>query len=165
MDCYIGLGSNLGESANTLAGALEALAKNTKITLIRTSSFYGSTAVGVTEQPDFINAVAHINTSLAPLELLDTLQSIENDFHRQRTLRWGPRTLDLDLLLYGNQQIDLPRLTVPHPRMHERSFVIFPLAEIAPLLVFPNGLELSYYQSNITNDCWILKEHHHEQTK
>jgi len=165
MDCYIGLGSNLGESANTLAGALEALAKNTKITLIRTSSFYGSTAVGVTEQPDFINAVAHINTSLAPLELLDTLQSIENDFHRQRTLRWGPRTLDLDLLLYGNQQIDLPRLTVPHPRMHERSFVIFPLAEIAPLLVFPNGLELSYYQSNIINDCWILKEQHHEQTK
>ncbi|MCK5726220.1 MAG: 2-amino-4-hydroxy-6-hydroxymethyldihydropteridine diphosphokinase [Thiotrichaceae bacterium] len=159
MDAYIGLGGNMGDTITTLHGALDAINKHPQMTLITHSSFYGSQAVGVTEQADFINAVAHINTSLKPLELLKALQAIENDFLRRREQRWGPRTLDLDLLLYNNEYINLPTLTVPHPRMTKRSFVIFPLAEIAEGLIFPNGLELSHYQSNINNDCWILEKH------
>lgn len=164
MNCYIGLGSNMGDSLTILHNALKALTNHPKIALIKHSSFYGSKAVGVTDQADFVNAVAQIKTNLEPLPLLHALQAIENNFHRQRLKRWGPRTLDIDLLLYGNETIDLPTLTVPHPRMYERSFVIYPLAEITPQLVFPNGLELSHYQANITNDCWILQEHHHEGT-
>ena len=101
------------------------------------SSLYKTAPVGMTEQPDFLNAVVEIQTTLPALELLGVLLHIEKKMGRVRTIRWGPRVIDLDLLLYGEQQIALPNLTVPHPRLRERAFVLVPLAEIAPGLVLP----------------------------
>ena len=101
------------------------------------SSVYETAPVGVTEQPEFLNAVAALETCLPATDLLDVLLNLENKLGRVRTFRWGPRVLDLDLLLYGDAQIMLPSLTVPHPRLRERAFVLVPLAEIAPELVLP----------------------------
>ena len=101
------------------------------------SSLYETAAVGVTDQPDFLNAVAEVATTLSAAALLDALLNLENLLGRKRTFRWGPRVIDLDLLLYGDEQITLPTLTVPHPRLSERAFVLVPLAEIAPDLVLP----------------------------
>lgn len=143
MKSYIGLGSNLGDSLHTLESALTCLTQHAKITLLQVSSFYQSKPHGPKDQPDYINAVAEITTELGAIELLDTLQQIENTHHRKRTAqRWGPRTLDLDLLLYGDRCIHTERLTVPHPRIEERDFVLYPLAEITPTLTFPNGKSL-----------------------
>ena len=109
--------------------------------------------MGPADQPDFINAVVAIDTSLGPLVLLDGLQAIENSHHRKRgAVQWGPRTLDLDLLLYGNTRIDESRLTVPHPGMHERSFVLRPLADIAPSLVLPDGRSLQSLSDALSDD-------------
>ncbi len=105
--------------------------------LMRVSSLYETAAVGVTDQADFLNAVAEAATSLSAAALLSALLNIENLLGRTRTYRWGPRVIDLDLLLYGEQQIALPELTVPHPRLRERAFVLVPLAEIAPELTLP----------------------------
>ncbi len=103
----------------------------------RVSSLYETAAVGVTDQPDFLNAVAEVYTTLSAEALLDALLNLENLLGRERTFRWGPRVIDLDLLLYGSEQIALPTLTVPHPRLRERAFVLIPLAEIAPELTLP----------------------------
>jgi 2-amino-4-hydroxy-6-hydroxymethyldihydropteridine diphosphokinase len=103
----------------------------------RVSSLYETAAVGVPDQPDFLNAVAAFGTSLSATQLLDVLLNLENLLGRKRTIRWGPRVIDLDLLLYGAEQIVLPALTVPHPRLRERAFVLVPLAEIAPELTLP----------------------------
>ena len=144
--CYIGLGSNLGSSVNTLKSALADLKSHTQITLKQSSSLYGSKPHGPQDQPDYLNAVAEINTSLAPYKLLDALQSIETSHNRIRTgQHWGPRTLDLDLLLYGEKVIKTDRLTVPHAHMTERNFVLYPLAEIKNDLIFPNGSALADY--------------------
>lgn len=141
IDAYIGLGSNLGESADTLVSALKALQASSGITLIRASQFYQSTAVGPGEQPDYINAAAYIKTTLEPEALLDQLQAIENQHDRKRgPVRWTARTLDLDLLLYGDQQINTDRLTVPHPHIAERNFVLLPLNDLNPSVVFPHGV-------------------------
>ncbi|WP_342315207.1 2-amino-4-hydroxy-6-hydroxymethyldihydropteridine diphosphokinase [Lysobacter sp. FW306-1B-D06B] len=133
---FIGLGSNLGDSIATLRAALRALDALPGTQLVRASRLYRTAAWGVTEQPDFINAVAMLRTSRAPQQLLADLLDIERHAGRHRLAdgsdRWGPRTLDLDLLLYGEQRIDEPGLHVPHPRLHERAFVLVPLAEISP---------------------------------
>ena len=134
---YIGLGSNLGDRATNLQTALSELGNLPTISMARVSSLYETEPVGVTDQPEFLNAVAQIETSLSAMALLDVLLNLENKIGRVRTFRWGPRVIDLDLLLYGNQQIRLPTLTVPHPRLFERAFVLVPLAEIAPELVLP----------------------------
>ena len=105
--------------------------------LIRVSSLYETAAVGVTDQPDFLNAAAEVRTSLPAAALLSAFLNLENLLGRVRTFRWGPRVIDLDLLLYGDEQIALPTLTVPHPRLRERAFVLVPLAEIAPDLTLP----------------------------
>lgn len=134
---YIGLGSNLGDRAGNLQTALSELAQMPTINITQVSSLYETAPVGVTEQPEFVNAVAALETTLTPLELLGVFLHLENKIGRVRTVRWGPRVIDLDLLLYGSERIALPELTVPHPRLHERAFVLVPLAEIAPNLALP----------------------------
>mgnify|MGYP000073639737 CR=1 FL=1 len=129
--CFIGLGSNLDDPVNQVTRAINELASLEKSQFIQASSLYASAPAGPQDQPDFINAVVELNTELTPLELLDELQALEQKHQRVRERHWGPRTLDLDLLLYGNEQINSDRLTVPHAFMHERSFVLYPLFEIS----------------------------------
>lgn len=140
---YIALGANLGQPQQTLRDAIAELSSLPQISNFCASSLYCSSPMGPVEQPDYINAVARAETQLAPLELLDLLQAVEHKFGRQRNIHWGPRTLDLDILLYDQQQINQPRLTVPHPGLTERDFVLIPLAELEPNLVLPNGSDLS----------------------
>lgn len=140
---FIGLGSNLQDPARQLREALATLAVTPGIENVSSSPFYRSLAIGPGEQPDYVNAVATLVTTLAPLELLDALQGIELAQGRVRgNLRWTARTLDLDLLLFDNHVLALDRLTVPHPRMTERNFVLRPLYDLAPDLVFPDGSPL-----------------------
>ena len=134
---YVALGANLGDPAATLRAAFGALANLPESRVVRCSSLYRTAPVGNIQQPEFINAVAKLETTLAPESLLDALLEIETRFGRLRAEKNGPRTLDLDLLLYNNQQMDLPRLSLPHPRLHLRAFVLYPLAEIAPELQLP----------------------------
>lgn len=136
----IGLGGNIGDVAATLRAALAGLAALPGTRLLAASGFYRTPAWGVEDQPDFINAAAVVATTLAPRALLDALFAIERAHGRERAAdgsRWGPRTLDLDLLLYGESVVDEPGLLVPHPRLHERAFVLVPLAEVAPDAVVP----------------------------
>lgn len=140
---YIGLGSNLADPQAQLARAVAALRNLPASRLTALSRFYRSRPMGPADQPDYLNAVAMLDTRLEAHELLDALQAIENDQGRVRgPLRWGPRTLDLDLLLFGADIIDTDRLKVPHPGIAERNFVLYPLAEIAPELVLPDGRSL-----------------------
>ncbi|PKO36586.1 MAG: 2-amino-4-hydroxy-6-hydroxymethyldihydropteridine diphosphokinase [Betaproteobacteria bacterium HGW-Betaproteobacteria-6] len=134
---YVALGANLGDPAATVRAAFGALANLPESRVSRSSSLYRTAPVGLTDQPDFINAVAELQTTLAPEALLNALFDIEQRFGRIRADKNGPRTLDLDLLLYDDQIIDLPHLTLPHPRLHLRAFVLQPLAEIAPQRVIP----------------------------
>ncbi len=134
---FVALGANLEQPLAQLQSAVAALKAMDDCHELVVSPFYQSTPMGDVPQPDYINAVVSFSTSLAPIALLDALQEIENNQGRVRIERWGPRTLDLDLLLYGNQQIEMPRLIVPHYGMKLRSFVLVPLADIAPELVLP----------------------------
>jgi len=134
---YIALGANLGDPASTIRAAFGALANLPDSRVVHCSSLYRTAPVGIVDQPEFINAVAQLETTLAPESMLDALLDIEQRFGRIRGEKDGPRTLDLDLLLYNDQFLDLPRLTLPHPRLHLRAFVLQPLAEIAPDLVIP----------------------------
>ncbi|MEI6898071.1 MAG: 2-amino-4-hydroxy-6-hydroxymethyldihydropteridine diphosphokinase [Psychromonas sp.] len=144
MISYIGIGSNQKKPITQALQAIQALKTLPNSKLIKCSSLYCSAPMGPQDQPDYINAVAKLNTQLSPLELLDALQAIEQNQGRVRKdNRWGPRTLDLDIILYGEQQINNPRLTIPHYGMHEREFVLYPLLEIAPNLTLPNGTLLS----------------------
>jgi 2-amino-4-hydroxy-6-hydroxymethyldihydropteridine diphosphokinase len=139
----VGLGSNLGDREDSIREALERLSRRDRIRLIRTSSVYETDPVGVTGQPTFLNAAAHLATELNPAELLEVLQEVEREMGRRRTVRWGPRIIDLDLLLYEDLILDRPHLTVPHPRLARRAFVLVPLAEIAPEAVEPcSGLRV-----------------------
>lgn len=134
---YVALGSNLEDPQRQLRSGLEALSTLPATRLLRASSFYRSAPVGYADQPDFVNAVAAIETSLSPRELLDALLAIERRHGRVREFANAPRTLDLDIVAYGERTIDEPGLAIPHPRMHERAFVVVPLAEIAPDAVIP----------------------------
>ena len=134
---YVGIGSNIGEPRRRLQAAIEELKQLADTGTILASGLYRSAPLGYVKQPDFLNAVVRFDTRLAPQALLDRLQEIEGRHGRQRPFPGAPRTLDLDLLLYGEQTIDTPRLKVPHPRMHERAFVLKPLAEIAPQAAIP----------------------------
>ena len=136
---YIGLGSNLDSPRQHIVTAFSALAALPATALTRRSSLYKSKPVGPRDQADFINAVAELETGLLPLALLDGLQVIEDRHGRARGRRWGPRTLDLDLLLYGAETINSERLTVPHPEMLKRAFVLAPLVEIRADCALPGG--------------------------
>lgn len=140
---YIGLGSNLAEPRQQLRAALAALAALPDSQLTAVSSLYASDPLGPPDQPRYVNAVAALDTALTPLQLLDALQAIELEQGRVRKeQRWGPRTLDLDILLFGQRILDEPRLSVPHYHMHARAFVLYPLAEIAADLQLPDGRPL-----------------------
>ncbi|VVN90360.1 2-amino-4-hydroxy-6-hydroxymethyldihydropteridine diphosphokinase [Pseudomonas fluorescens] len=128
---YIGMGSNLADPADQLRNAIDALAQLPQTELSGVSAFYQSDSL-LPGQPRYTNAVAALDSRLAPLELLDALQAIENAQGRERNERWGPRTLDLDILLFGDRLIDEPRLKVPHYHMQARAFVLYPLADLAP---------------------------------
>jgi 2-amino-4-hydroxy-6-hydroxymethyldihydropteridine diphosphokinase len=129
---YVGLGANLGDREATIRAALEALPG-----LVAVSSLRETDPVGVTDQPRFLNGVAAVETELSARELLDALLEIERELGRERRERWGPRTIDLDLLLFGEEQIDERGLSVPHPRLHERRFALEPLSELAPDALIP----------------------------
>ncbi|CAA6825210.1 MAG: 2-amino-4-hydroxy-6-hydroxymethyldihydropteridinepyrophosphokinase (EC [uncultured Thiotrichaceae bacterium] len=143
MISYIGIGSNLGDSKQTIRSALQNLNAHSSIVLESHSHFYQSKPHGPQDQPDYLNAVAKINTSLSPLHLLHALQAIENEHDRVRTKHWGPRTLDLDILVYEGQTLNTDHLTIPHPYMRERPFVIHPMYEISPDFVFDDGQSLA----------------------
>ena len=136
---YIALGSNLNEPIAQLDAAVQAISELSQTQLVQVSPYYGSKPMGPQDQPDYVNAVLSIETNLSPLALLDELQRIENEQGRIRLRRWGERTLDLDILLYGNLEMQSERLTLPHYDMQNREFVIVPLFDIAPQLVLPNG--------------------------
>ena len=140
---YIGMGSNLAAPDQQLRSAIQVLAQLPDTCVAGVSAFYQSDSL-LPGQPRYTNAVAALDSRLAPLDLLDALQAIENDQGRERLERWGPRTLDLDILLFGDRLIDEPRLKVPHYQMHLRAFVLYPLAELAPAaLQLPDGKRLS----------------------
>ncbi|MFV0478400.1 MAG: 2-amino-4-hydroxy-6-hydroxymethyldihydropteridine diphosphokinase [Parahaliea sp.] len=138
--CYLGLGSNLQNPAKQLRAAIQHLRQIPDIVLVAISAVYHSRAVGPGEQPDYLNAAAAIDTRLAPEQLLEALQTIERAQGRVRHERWGARTLDIDILLYGHQLIHSEHLRIPHPAMKERRFVLQPLADIFPKgQVLPTG--------------------------
>lgn len=139
---YIGMGSNLDSPMQQLASACEALANTDNLSLEAVSPWYQSKAVGP-EQPDYVNGAAKLRTNLSPEGLLDTLQAIELKHGRERKIHWGPRTLDLDILLFGRKVINTQRLTIPHAYLSERNFVVYPLMDIAGDLTLPNGTRLS----------------------
>jgi 2-amino-4-hydroxy-6-hydroxymethyldihydropteridine diphosphokinase len=145
---YIGLGSNLADPAEQLREAIKALAQLPQTRLSGVSAFYASDSL-LGGQPRYTNAVAALDTSLEPLALLDALQAIENDQGRERLERWGPRTLDLDIVLFGDRLIDEPRLKVPHYHLHARAFVLYPLAELAPGITLADGRALD----DLLADC------------
>ena len=134
---FIALGSNLQDPAAQVNGALQKIAELPGTQLVRHSSLYRTMPVGYDNQPDFINAAAEVSTTLEPLALLQGLLALEASHGRERPFPNAPRVLDLDLLLYDERVMQTPELTLPHPRLHERGFVLFPLAEIAPDLEIP----------------------------
>ncbi len=132
---YIGLGSNLGDRAANINSAIEFLGEVGRI--VKASSLYATEPVGYAEQPEFLNAVVAVETEMIAADLLKACRSIEDRLGRRRTIRWGPRTIDIDILLLGEEIVSLPDLMIPHPRMAERRFVLTPLVEIAPEAVHP----------------------------
>ena len=132
MIAYVGVGANIGDREATIRAAISALPGVVAVSELRETD-----PVGVTDQPQFLNGVAALETELEPRELLDVLLAVERRLGRERRERWGPRTIDLDLLLYGDEVVDEPGLTVPHPRLPERCFALEPLADLAPKLIVP----------------------------
>ena len=151
----VALGSNLSEPVTQIQRAISRLSEQAGIRLQAASALYRTAPVGYTDQPDFINAAVHIETSLSPMVLLRVLNQIEAEFGRERSFQNAPRTLDLDLLLYGGAGIDSARLTVPHPRMRQRAFVLVPLAEIAPGWVSDEELVAVQHQRIERLGCWV----------
>jgi 2-amino-4-hydroxy-6-hydroxymethyldihydropteridine diphosphokinase len=131
-EVLIGLGGNIGEPLEAMGSALKGIDQHPKCKVLRVSSVWKTPPWGVTDQPDFLNACAAVATTLKPRAFLDLCLSVEKDLKRVRDQRWGPRSIDIDILFFGNRTIDKPGLSVPHPRIAERAFVLVPLAEIAP---------------------------------
>lgn len=138
----VGLGANLGDAVPTLRAAVREIAALDAVDVLAVSRVYRTAPVGGPEQADYVNGAVLLEVDLAPLELLRALQAIELGHGRERLVRWGPRTLDLDVLLWGEEAIDLPDLTVPHPRLVERRFALEPLLDVAPDAVLPGGERL-----------------------
>ena len=146
---FVALGSNLGDPAAQIRRAMQALAAMPETRLVRRSSLYRNPPAGYLDQPEFVNAVARIETRLAPRDLLERLLAIEHAHGRVREFPNGPRTLDLDILLYGERIVREPGLTIPHPRMLERAFVLVPLAEIAPEAMVPGDGRIADLIKNV----------------
>jgi 2-amino-4-hydroxy-6-hydroxymethyldihydropteridine diphosphokinase len=150
---YIGVGANLGDREPTMRAALAALDAKPGIRVVAVSSFRETDPVGYVDQPRFLNAAAEVETELDARALLDALLSVERGLGRTRDgPRYGPRTIDLDLLLFGDAELEEPGLTVPHPRLHERAFVLEPLAELDPGLVVPGRGPLESLRRNLESD-------------
>jgi len=152
IEAVISLGANLGDARGTIRGAIQALAQTAGICLKAVSGLYGTAPVGGVEQPDFVNAIAIVETALDPQELLGVLQSIELRWHRTRQVRWGPRTLDLDMVTYGALVSDDPALTLPHPRAHERAFVLVPWLEIDPRAQLPGWGAVAHLMDELSHE-------------
>ncbi|MBI2277345.1 MAG: 2-amino-4-hydroxy-6-hydroxymethyldihydropteridine diphosphokinase [Dechloromonas sp.] len=148
---YVALGANLGDPASTIRAAFGALANLPESRVVHCSSLYRTAPVGIAAQPDFVNAVAMLETALAPETLLEALLEVEQRFGRIRAEKNGPRTLDLDLLLYDDQFVDQPHLTLPHPRLHLRAFVLQPLAELTPDLIIPGRGRIAAWLPAVAN--------------
>ncbi len=163
IDAFIGLGSNLATPLQQLEACVARLRSVSGISVVAVSPFYGSTAIGPGEQPDYVNGAAHLQTTLTPMALLQALQAIEHQQGRERgPVRWLPRTLDIDILLYGNTQVNEPHLSIPHPRMQERNFVLLPLFDLAPDLVLPDGNALrDLVQRCGSTGLWRLNASNH----
>ena len=156
---WIGLGGNLGEPHSAISKALNCLNEDSGNDVETVSSFYRTAPIGITDQPDFINAVARIRTVDAPQVLLEKLLDIEARLGRVRTeQQFGPRVVDLDLLLYEQVQMDTPHLTLPHPRMHLRRFVLEPLFELEGDLTLPGSREISFYLAQARDQAAVLDE-------
>lgn len=140
---YLSLGSNLGDRIANLKQAINLLAEYQGVELIKISSVYETKPVGYTDQPDFLNTAIEVQTTLSPHELLALCNAVEDKLGRTRTIKWGPRKIDIDILLFGGVYIDDEKLKIPHPYMMERAFVLAPLAEIAPEILLPNGMTAS----------------------
>lgn len=146
---YVALGANLGDVKSALRRAVDSLHAAPGCQVLAISSWYRTRAIGPGRQPDYLNAVAALATTLAPAALLHLLQSIEAAAGRVRPVRWGPRTLDLDLLLHDSIVLDDAQLTLPHPRLAERNFVVYPLSELAPALVLPDGTSIARLRATL----------------
>ncbi|WP_395479974.1 2-amino-4-hydroxy-6-hydroxymethyldihydropteridine diphosphokinase [Candidatus Curculioniphilus buchneri] len=164
---WLALGSNMSEPIQQINIAINTLKKLSETKMIFCSSYYRSRPLGLQNQPAFLNAVVIIDTSLSPEILLDNIQTIElrqgrirNPYHR-----WGPRNIDLDILLFGNHTISTPRLTIPHYDMHNREFVLYPLAEITPNLCFPNGSVLTDCLRQVPRNGLTYWNNIHQYTK
>lgn len=136
---YLGLGSNMGDRRGNIMRSLELLEAHGAIEVTGVSGFFETDPVGYLDQDDFINAAAGIKTSLTPMELLGVIQEIETRLGRERNIRFGPRTIDMDILLFGKISLSLPELEIPHPRMTERAFVLLPLMDVAPDNILPGA--------------------------
>jgi len=163
---FIGLGGNLGDPAATMAEALQQLESSERTRVEAVSSLYRTPPWGKTDQPDFLNAVAKVETTHSPQGLLEICLHIERNLKRVRAERWGPRSIDMDVLWYDGERIELPGLTIPHPRMLDRAFVLVPLAEIAPALDLSgisareraSSMEQAGIKVAATGDWWRLQE-------
>ncbi|AWH89583.1 2-amino-4-hydroxy-6-hydroxymethyldihydropteridine diphosphokinase [Limnobaculum parvum] len=150
---FIALGSNLNQPLAQVEAALNAIKQIPQTRLVTCSPLYRTKPLGPQDQPDYLNAVVELDTQLPAENLLDATQAIELNQGRERKAhRWGPRTLDLDILLFGHQTINTPRLTVPHYDMYNRAFMLYPLADIAPDLIFPDGVSLASRLSQVPAD-------------
>lgn len=160
---FIGLGANLDQPQQQIVAALLALSALPRTQLIGYSSLYSSKPLGPQEQPDYVNAVAMLDTQLAPLDLLDWLQDIEKQHGRVRKeQRWGARTLDLDIILFGTKIVQSERLTIPHYHFQHREFVLYPLFELAPDLVLPDGQSLTVLLESVPENGLSVMQHHSE---
>ena len=156
---YIGFGSNIGDRLARIQNAIHTLSKTEGITLQKISSVYKTDPIGYEAQAQFLNGVAAIQTNLPPLSLLHTLKDIETIIGRKHRVRWGPREIDLDILIYGDMCLQMEQLVIPHPEMHRRRFVLAPLAEIAPDFVHPILKEtIQILLERLEDDKAVLKK-------
>ena len=154
---YLGLGSNMGETLESLRRAIEMLSQSPGVRVVSCSSVYSSEPVGYLDQAEFLNGVVKIETELDPRGLLELGRSIEDALGRERGIKWGPRTIDVDILLFDEERIASPELTIPHPRMKERIFVLVPLLEVAPDAQLPDGEQVKVLVEDLGPDKALVR--------
>ncbi len=160
---YLSLGTNIEPRKKHLIKALELLEQSNVISIIKKSSIYETAPVGYTNQADFLNMVIELRTNLSSIQLLEYCQKVEQELGRKREIRFGPRTIDLDILLYNQEVMTEERLTIPHPRMHERAFVLIPLCEIAPNISLPDNESIQDFIHQLSKEelSGVRKWEHH----